>query len=257
MGKNKKNKNQNRINLDSSDDESKTENNKPQLADTDFSSYNENKKKNVFNKWDLLDMSDDDSNNLISTQTQSIHEARPIKQDIPKDISKDIPKDISKDIPKDIPKDMPKSDKYFSQAYHEDDYEHDYTKAIELYKQSLIHDDTSYHGVAAHNLALLYQEKFNDLVNAEKYYKIACENKYKNSYLNLGILYYEQNNYVNAEKYFTKAIELGEISIFEEYAHTLEKLNKKQDAFKYLQYHLMLKNANIREKKMFSKLIKD
>ena len=48
----------------------------------------------------------------------------------------------------------------------------------------------------------------------------------------------------------------GEISIFKEYAHTLEQLDKKEDSLKYIQYHLMLKNANNSEKKMFSRLIK-
>jgi tetratricopeptide (TPR) repeat protein len=248
MGKNKKNKHQNRVILVSSVDESKINTN---IETTTSPSYNENKKKNVFNKLNILDMSDEDSNNSINeikSQSQLIQTVRPTKQD--------IPKDIPKDIPTNIPTNISKNDKYFAQAYHEDDYEHDYTKAIELYEQSLIHDDITYHGVAAHNMGLLYEEKFNDLINAEKYYKIACENNYKNSYLNLGILYYNQNNYNDAEKYFAKAVTHGEISIFKEYAHTLEQLDKKEDSFKYLQYHLILKNANNSEKKMFSRLIK-
>jgi tetratricopeptide (TPR) repeat protein len=256
MGKNKKNKHQNRVNLDSSDDESKINTN---IETTTSPSYNENKKKNVFNKLNILDMSDEDSNNSINeikSQSQLIQSIQSTKQDTQKDIPTNIQKDILTNIQKDIPTNISKNDKYFAQAYHEDDYEHDYTKAIELYEQSLIHDDITYHGVAAHNMGLLYKEKFNDLINAEKYYKIACENNYKDSFLNLGLIYYNQNNYIDAEKYFANAVTHGEISIFKEYAHTLEQLDKKKDSFKYLQYHLMLKNANYSEKKMFSRLIK-
>lgn len=246
MGKNKKNKNQNRVNLDSSDDESKTDYNKSQTETTTSPSYNENKKKNVFNKLIMQDEEQDnqdenycnecgrecDGVHAFVKQVKSIQEVHLIKQN------------------------SDKYDKYFSQAYHEDDYQHDYTKAIELYEQSLIHDDITYHGVAAHNMGLLYKEKFNDLINAEKYYKIACENNYKDSFINLGLIYYNQNKYIDAEKYFAKAVTYGKISIYKEYAHTLEQLDKKEDAFKYLQYHLMLKNANNSEKKMFSRLIK-
>ena len=78
----------------------------------------------------------------------------------------------------------------------------------------------------------------------------------KNSYVNLGLLYYEQHNYNHAEIYLRKTIELGEIDLFDKYAYTLQKIDKKEEALKYLQYHLMLKNANIYEKKIFYNLIK-
>jgi tetratricopeptide (TPR) repeat protein len=147
-------------------------------------------------------------------------------------------------------------DKYFAKGYHYDDYEHDYEKAIEQYKLSLENDDVSYHGVAAYNMALLYENNLNDNVNAEHYYKIACSYKYKDSFASLAQLYFKQKKYDISLGYFESSIKLGNVYDFYEYAICLEKCNKKQDSLKYLQYHLLLKNASISEKKMFSRLIK-
>jgi tetratricopeptide (TPR) repeat protein len=147
------------------------------------------------------------------------------------------------------------NDKYFAEAYHAEDYENDYEKAIKLYKESMNNDDQSYHGISAYNIGLIYDEQLNDNENAEKYYKIACGYNYKNAFLNLGLLYYIKKNYTEAEKYFEKAVQFGICSIFQEYAITLEKVNKKEEAFKYLKYHLLLKNSSTSEKKMFCRLI--
>jgi tetratricopeptide (TPR) repeat protein len=152
--------------------------------------------------------------------------------------------------------DKQSEDYYFAKGYHADDYEHDYNEAIKHYKDSLIHDSEHYKSIASYNMALIYEEKLNDIENAEKYYKISCEKNYKDAFVNLALLYFNQEKYVDAEKYFKKAVEFGYCKIYYEYAKTLEKLDKKEEAFKYLQYHLMLKNANTTERNMWRRLIK-
>lgn len=247
MGKNKKNKNQNRVNLDSDNDE-QIENN----TNDGFNGFNgfeevKSKKKNLFAQLELDEpeqphqTDDPEYCDECGRECDGVHS---IKTQINKTIN-------ITDI-----KTKKDRDEYFSKGFHYDEYYNDYEKAIEYYKLSLINDSSDYHGVAAHNMALLYEEKFGDMINAELYYKQACDKKY-NSFSNLALLYYKQNKFVEALPYFEQSVKRGNTRIYYEYACTNEKLGNTKEAFKFLQYHLMLKNATIQERKMFGNLFQN
>jgi tetratricopeptide (TPR) repeat protein len=224
MGKNKKNKNQNRVNLDSDNDNDN--NDRQTLSPPPI-------KKNIFSQLENVDdntPNERDKNCLINITNTT-----------------------------DNIEDNKKPDEYFARAYHTDDYENDYENAIILYKLSIEHDNFYYKGISAYNLALIYEEKQNDENTAEIYYKFSADKyNYKHAFINLGLLYYNKKDYNNAFKYLHIAItKFYVINIYYEYAQTLEKLGNHKDAFKYLQYHLMLKNANIREKNLWHNVIKN
>jgi tetratricopeptide (TPR) repeat protein len=234
MGKNKKNKNQNRVNLD--DNVEQLENN----TNDGFNGFNgfeevKSKKKNLFAQLEQSDESD--YCDECGRECDGAHATQNTTNNMIKNTTK-------KD-----------SDEYFSKGFHYDEYYNDYEKAIEYYKLSIIHDSSEYHGVAAHNMALLYEEKFGDMTNAELYYKQACDKNY-NSFSNLALLYYTQNKYAEALPYFEQSVNRGNTRIYYEYADTYKKLGNTKDAFRFLQYHLMLKNATIQERKMFGNLFK-
>jgi tetratricopeptide (TPR) repeat protein len=238
MGKNKKNKNLNRVNLDDNDEQ--LENN----ANDEFEEVI-SKKKNLFEQLELDESEYCDECGRECDGAHAVH----IKINNIQNTSNNRhpPLDSTLMYESSTTKD---NDEYFSKGYHYDEYYNDYEKAIEYYKLSLIHDSSNYHGVAAHNMALLYQNKLGDMTNAELYYKQACNNNY-NSFSNLALLYYTQNKYAEALPYFEQSVKRKNTRIFYEYAHTHQKLGNVKDAFKFLQYHLMLKNATINERKMF------
>ena len=227
MGKNKKNKNQNRINLDDSDDDniSKTENTRE--VEQDITEIYESRKKNIFEE---LNNSDDEQNNNDTNIT----------------------------LTKNHDMNNLKSDKYFAQAYHEDDYENDYDKAIKLYKCSIENDSFYYKGVSAFNIALIYEDHYNDINSAEIYYKIASDKfNYSDAYTNLGLLYYNKKDYNNAYTYLHITItKHHNIKFYYEYAQILKNLGRYEESFKFLHYHLLLKNASVNEKKMWRNLVK-
>jgi len=235
MGKNKKNKNQNRVNLN--DNVEQLENN----TNDEFEEVKP-KKKNLFAQLEQSDKSD--YCDECGGECDGVH-ALNIKTSNGQNTSNNMIKNTTK-------KD---NDEYFSKGFHYDEYYNDYEKAMEYYKLSLINDSSDYHGPSAHNMALLYEEKFGDLTNAELYYKQACDNNH-NSFSNLALLYYNQNKYTEAEPYFKESVNRGNTRNYYEYACTYEKLGNAKDAFKFLQYHLMLKNATFHERKMFGNLFK-
>ena len=248
MGKNKKNKNQNqnRVNLDNDND-----NNDEQIENNindGFNGFNgfeevKSKKKNLFAQ--LEQSEESDYCDECGGECDGVHATQNTTNNMIKNTTNNMIKNTTK-------KDR---DEYFSKGFHYDEYYNDYEKAIEYYKLSLINDSSDYHGVASHNMALLYDEKFRDMTNAELYYKQACDKNY-NSFSNLALLYYNQNKYVEALPYFKQSVNRGNTRIYYEYACTHEKLGNTKDAFNFLQYHLMLKNATNQERKMFGNLFK-
>jgi tetratricopeptide (TPR) repeat protein len=250
MGKNNKknrnqnqNQNQNRVEIDD-DLNNINPSNVSELSDGFEEVTHKKSNRNIFAQLDS------DENTESNIDAESIIET---KNDPPKTT---ITTDKNNIKPKESISDNLSEDYYFAKGYHADDYEHDYNEAIKHYKDSLIHDSEHYKSIASYNMALIYEEKLDDTVNAEKYYKISCEKNYKDAFVNLALLYFNQEKYADAEKYFKQAVELGYCKIYYEYAKTLEKLDKKEEAFKYLQYHLMLKNANTTERNMWRRLIK-
>lgn len=241
MGKNKKNKNQNKFVMD--DDYN---NNVESLESEPFETI-PNKKKNVFEQLQNTSSISDDEycDECGNTPCDGVHAVHTVVHDIKQ----------SKN-PSDIIATDKKDDFYFSRAYHSDDYEHDYDNAITLYKSSIESDSDYYKAIASYNLALIYDEKYKDYENAEYYYKLSCEKNYSDAFLNLGLLYFNQENFSNAIKYLKKAIDIGFIKIYYEYAFCLEKIGQKDEAMKYLQYHLILKNASVTEKQLWKKIIK-
>lgn len=227
MGKSKKNRTNNFVNID--DEFTNVENVENVENIQDDNIVETPRKKNVFAQLDEfydIDDSDDIGNNLNNN-------------------NEIISKVISETKP----------DTYFSQGYHADDYENDYEAALDLYKLSLENDSKQYVGVAANNIGVIYQTKFDELGKAEIYYKIACANNYLDAFAHLGLLYFKQDKFSEAVKYFAESVKYGNINDFYQYAECLEKNGDKELAFKFLQYHLMLKNASQKEKKMFSRLI--
>jgi tetratricopeptide (TPR) repeat protein len=229
--KNKKNKNQNKFVIDDDNFNQNDNNAEP------FESI-PNKKKNVFEQLqNSLSVSDDEyCDECGNTPCDGVHAIHDV----------DAIHETQTDK---------KDDFYFSRAYHSDDYEHDYENAITLYKLSIDNDSDFYKAIASYNLALIYDEKYKDYEKAEYYYKFSCEKKYTGAFLNLGLLYFNQKTYTNAIPYLKKAIDFGYIKIYYEYAFCLEKSGQKDEAMKYLQYHLMLKNASDTEKKLWKRLI--
>lgn len=239
MGKNKKNKNQNKFVMD--DDFNQNDNN------TEPFETIPNKKKNIFEQLQNTSSVSDDEyyNECNNTPCNGVHSIKNIKSNKSMIDNENITK-----------LNYVKDDFYFSRAYHSDDYEHDYENAITLYKSSIENDSDYYKAIASYNLALIYEEKYKDYENAEYYYKLSCEKNYKISFLNLGLLYYNQKNYSDAITYLKKSIDFGNIEIYYEYALCLEKIGQKDEALKYLQYHLILKNASVNEKKLWKNIIK-
>ena len=254
MGKNKKNKNQNRINLDDSDDDTFGNSNNPK-TNTHIQLSPPPVKKNVFNQLNNLvddepdDIESDEYCDYCGRECDGAH-AIVTKLDIKYDNKPDNKPDDKPDK---------KPDEYFAKAYHVDDYEHDYENAITLYKSSIEHDSDYYKGVSANNIGVIYEEKLNDINNAETYYKLAADKyNYKHAYTNLGLLYFNKENYKQAKEYLhIAAVKYINTDIYYEYSQSLEKTGNIQDSFKYLQYHLMLKNANNIEKKMWFRLQKN
>jgi len=225
MGKNKKNKNQNKFVMDDNDNILDNNNSEP------FETI-PNKKKNVFQQLQNSGSVSDDEycNECDNTPCDGVHSIKTIQQ--------------------------VKDDFYFSRAYHSDDYEHDYENAVTLYKSSIENDSDDYKGIASYNLALIYEEKYKDYENAEYYYKLSCQKNYKNAFLNLGLLYYNKHKYSDAITYLKKSIDFGNIEIYYNYAICLENIGQKEESMKYLQYHLILKNASVNEKKLWKNIIK-
>lgn len=239
MGKNKKNKNQNKFVMDDDDFNNNDNNAEP------FETI-PNKKKNVFEQLqNTSSVSDDDQDEFIKNTCDEKHAVKQSQKSINVSDNKDSETNINN-----------KDDFYFSRAYHSDDYEHDYDNAITLYKSSIENDSDYYKAIASYNLALIYEEKYKDYENAEYYYKLSCEKNYSDAFLNLGLLYFNQKNYLNAIKYLKTAIDFGFIEIYYEYAFCLEKTGQKDEALKYLQYHLMLKNASVTEKQLWKNILK-
>ena len=80
--------------------------------------------------------------------------------------------------------------------------------------------------------------------------------EYKNAFVNLGLLYFNQEKYSDAISYLKKSVDFGNTDIYYEYSFCLEKVGQKDEAFKYLKYHLILKNASIKEKKLWKSISK-
>jgi len=229
MGKNRKNKNLNKFVVDDVNQNEQNEQNEQSEAFQLIS----NKKKNVFKQ--LASTESNSDNEYCDECGNSPYGVHSVKEPVKKVVKED--------------------DFYFSQGYHADDYENDYEKAITFYKLSMENDSEYYTSVASYNLGLIYSEKLNDNVKAEHYYKISCEKKYADAYYNLGLMYFNQKKYSDALNYLEKSINFGKIDIYYEYAFCLEKTGQKDKAFKYLQYHLMLKNASINEKKLWKHIV--
>jgi hypothetical protein len=222
MGKNKnKNKNKNIVNLDEEEEANINNNESSELFEPIHS-----KKKNVF---ELL------NDNL----------------DVNPDVNLDVNPDVNSDVNLDI-NIIKGTDKYNILAIDADDYNR-FDEAKELYLKSIQYDDDISKGISAHNLALLYEDKFDDEASAEKYYKMASNYSYNNSNYNLGIKYFNKN-YKTSYEWFKKYINNGGCDAFYEYAKCCNEIGNYSEGFKYLSYHLMLKNSTIREKKLFKHL---
>jgi len=238
MGKNKKNRSQNFVNLDANSD------------DDEFTTVPKNK--NVFTQLEKLEQSTESEHEYCDEcgrECDGVHatsKSNTSKSNISK--SNTSKSNISKS-------NTTKPDEYFSKGYHYDDYENDYENALTQYKMSLENDSKEFHGVAANNIAIIYEEKMGDVVKAEYYYKLSCNNNYKDAFTHLGLLYFKQEKYTEAVKYFEQSVKFGNVNNYYQYATCLEKTGDKAKALTYLQYHLMLKNATFREKNMFSRLM--
>ena len=134
-----------------------------------------------------------------------------------------------------------------------DDY-NNVEEAIKFYLESINNDDYKHKGLSAHNLGVIYKEKNGDNTSAEKYYKIASEHGCNGSNCNIGLIYYNNSDYVNAAKYLKKYMENGGCDMFFQYAYCCNELNNYVEGLHYLTYHLMLKNADKDEKRLFKKL---
>lgn len=222
MGKNKHNKKKNIINLD------EDSNVNSDIHDESFEPFEtvQTKKKNVF---ELLD--DNANDNAAADNNDNTDNA-----------AADNNNNIIKG-----------TDEYNILAIDADDYNR-FDEAKELYLKSIKYDDDISKGISAHNLALLYEDKFDDEALAEKYYKIASNYNYNNSNYNLGIKYFNKEDYKTAYEWFKKYINNGGCDSFYEYSKCCNEIENYSEGFKYLSYHLMLKNATIREKKLFKKL---
>jgi tetratricopeptide (TPR) repeat protein len=229
MGKNKKNRSQNFVNVNVN------VNDNDNSDDDDF--IDTPKKKNVFAQ---LEEFSDDINDVIN--------------DVNNNVNNNVNNDDISDNPQ-IRFDV-RPDEYFAKGYHAEDYNNDYESAIVFYKMSLENDSDEFRGVAANNMAIIYEEQKGDLIKAEFYYKLSCDNKYEDAFAYLGLLYYKQEKYTEAEKYFEQSIKFGNINNYYEYAYCLEKNGDKQTALTYLEKHLMLKNANYKEKNIYSRLMR-
>ncbi len=233
MGKNKKNRSQNFVNLDADGD------------DDGFTTIPKNK--NLFAQLDQSDQSDQ------SEQSTELE----------KEYCKECGHECDgshatfKPETKSETKSETKPDEYFAKGYHYDDYENDYENALIYYKMSLENDSKEFHGVTSNNMGIIYEEKMDDIAKAEFYYKMACDNNYEDAFAHLGLLYYKQEKYTNAVKYFEQSVKYGNVNNYYQYAICLEKIGNKSEALTYLKMHLMLKNATLREKKMFSRLMHD
>jgi len=234
MGKNKNNKKKNIINLDDEDNVNKD-------IESDFEQVYP-KKKNVF---ELLNDTEID-NNEIDTEIHNneidteIHNNEIDNNEIDTEIHNNEIEQTN-------------TDKYFKLGLNEDDYNY-YEEAIKFYLVSIKNDSIKYKGLSAHNLGVIYDEKFDDIINAEKYYKIGSEYKCNDSNCNLGLIYYNKNDYVNASKYLKIYIDNGGIDMFFQYAYCCKELNNYVEGMKYLSYHLMLKKADKDEIFLFKKL---
>ena len=208
-----------------------------------------NKQKRNQNKFVIGDSDDDITNtNLKNTDLKN---TEPRKKNMFENLSDDFSDQVNKTetfIEKN------RDDYYFSQGYHFDDYENDYENAIKFYKLSIEHDSDYYKSVASYNIALIYSDKLSNDSEAEKYYKIACEKNYTDAFHNLGMLYFNQKKYPEAIYYLEKSIKSGDTDVYYECAICYEKTGDNLKAMQYLQYHLMLKNANLNEKKLWKKL---
>ena len=273
MGKNKKNKNLNQFIMD--DEFVQTTN----QTDTNTEPFETipNKKKNPFQQLQNIESENDDeycdgvhsikSTKTIDKNTDTNTEPFETIPNKKKNINQQLQntESVSDDEYCDCAQakstktkntDKKDDDFYFSRAYHSDDYENDYENAISLYKSSIELDSEYYKSVASYNLALIYDEKYKDFENAEKYYKLSCDKEYKNAFVNLGLLYFNQEKYSDAISYLKKSVDFGNTDIYYEYSFCLEKVGQKDEAFKYLKYHLILKNASIKEKKLWKSISK-
>jgi TPR repeat protein len=80
---------------------------------------------------------------------------------------------------------------------------------------------------AMDNLALFYQKEKKDFVQAEKYYKLACEKGFVSSMNNLALFYeIEKKDFVQAEKYYEMASEKGHAGGMNNLAIFFEKVKK-------------------------------
>jgi tetratricopeptide (TPR) repeat protein len=227
MGKNKKNRSQNFVNLDADGD------------DDGFTTVPKNK--NLFAQLDQSDQEySEECGRECGRECDGAHAT--FKLEIKSETKSET-------------KFETKPDEYFAKGYHYDDYENDYENALIYYKMSLENDSKEFHGVASNNMGIIYEEKIDDIAKAEFYYKMACDNNYEDAFAHLGLLYYKQEKYTDAVKYFEQSVKYGNVNNYYQYAVCLEKIGNKAEALTYLQYYLMLKNATLREKKMFSRLM--
>jgi tetratricopeptide (TPR) repeat protein len=145
--------------------------------------------------------------------------------------------------------------KYFDLALNYDD-NNDFDLAKDYYLKSIEFDsEDKIKGISSHNLALLYENYFDDIEQAKKYYIIGSKYNCRDSNCNIGLIYYSNKEYKEAKDYFKKYIELGGIDMFDKYAKCCSELNSYQEGLHYMTYHLMLKNADKTEQKLFRKLL--
>ena len=235
MGKNKNNKKKNIINLNQNEERMSNLNNNTTNTIEHNKSFEpfelvQTKKKNVF---ELLN--DDNDANLKSSSDDF------------------LPQKKSSAFCSDNNTNLKSSDKYFKLGLDYDD-NNDFQKAIEFYIKSIEFDEDKKKGYSAHNLALIYENNYNDIEKAEKYYKIASNYNQNDSNCNIGLIYYNNSDYVNSAKYLKKYMENGGCDMFFQYAYCCNELNNYVEGMHYLTYHLMLKNADNDEKRLFKKL---